>query len=144
MPDHGPCPPGKYITHPAECARAADEHGMEHRRDPLGYWKRKDPRRIPWAIGEFSTKIRRGCITGDNFAGAGGRLVAIFNRFGGLFYFHFLIGQVWWTFLFLFFIGQVGWTTGRQTLSKYLQMLTEEIQKENIKYIYKIPSQIEV
>ena len=29
--------------------------------------------------------------------------VAFFNRFGGLFYFHFFIGQVWWTFLFLFF-----------------------------------------
>ena len=102
MLDYGPCPPGKHITHPAECARAADEHRIEHR-DPLGYWKRKDPRRIPWAIGEFSTKIRRGCITGDGFEGAGGRLVAIFNRFGGLFYFYFLIGQVWWTFLFLFF-----------------------------------------
>ena len=62
----------------------------------------------------------------------------------GLFYFYFLIGLVWWTFLFLFFIGQVGYTTDRQTLSKYLQMLTEEIQKENIKYIYKIPSQMEV
>ena len=57
--------------------------------------------------------------------------IFLLARFGGLFYFY-------------FFIGQAQWTTARHIQSGYLQMLTEEIQKENIKYIYKIPSQMEV
>ena len=44
--------------------------------------------------------------------------IFLLARFGGLFYFY-------------FFIGQVQWTTARHFHSEYLQMLTEEIQKEN-------------
>ena len=104
MLDYGPCPPGKYITHPAECARAADELGMKHR-DPLDGYHSQDIQR---AIGRFSTVFRRGCFyigTFYNGAFQNNALYhgAFFNRFGGLFYFYFFIGQVWWTFLFLFF-----------------------------------------
>ena len=146
MLDRGPCPPGKYITHPAECKRAADVLGMKYDVDPLAGHSDQLAPDTQCAITRLSRDFRRGCnYNGKSFPPPRPDVV-YFNRFGGLFYFYFLIGQVWWTFLFLFFIGQVGWTwtTDRRSLSKYLQMLTEEIQKENIKYIYKIPSQMEV
>ena len=50
---------------------------------------------------EFSMDVRRGCFLHGPPQIIPG--VAYFNWFGGLFYFYFLIGQVWWTFLFLFF-----------------------------------------
>ena len=100
MPGRGPCPPGKYITHPAECARAAVELGMKY----LSEYEYDEYYEYDHA--------RRGCNYNGNAEILRG--TAFFNPFVEFFHFYFLIGQVWWTFLFLFFIGQVGWTTGRR------------------------------
>ena len=79
---------------------------------------------------------RHGCLYFDRRVGNGIiQDVVYLSRFGGLFYFYFLLARFGGLFYFYFFIGQVGWTTDRQIPSGYLQMLTEEILKENIKYI---------
>ena len=145
MLERGPCPPGKYITHPAECKRAADELGNLWR-DPLdlqlppGHVHPSRPRHtLPLRYSRW----RRGCIYGLAFAGGPGESRATgwittkypdsvtFNQFSGLFYFSFLLARFGGLFCFYFSIGQARFTAARHLQSKYLQMLNEEIQKEN-------------
>ena len=101
MLDRGPCPPGKYITHPAECKRAADVLGMKYDVDPLAGHSDQLAPDTQCAITRLSRDFRRGCNYNGNVEIIQG--TAFFNGFVEFFYFYFLIGQVWWTFLFLFF-----------------------------------------
>ena len=74
MPGRGPCPPGKYITHPAECARAAVELGMKYLVDPPEYDEYEE---------EYEDARRRGCNYNGNVEIIQG--TAFFNPFvGGL------------------------------------------------------------
>ena len=128
MLDRGPCPPGKYIIHPAECKRAAVEVGMKLAHAlfyEYDYGPSDDHINDIWLTHTQGQKAgRHGCLYFDRRVGNGIiQDVVYLSRFGGLFYFYFFIGQVH------------NWTTARQSQSGYLQMLTEEIQKENIKYI---------